>query len=162
MMPIAQPRSSWKGNLLIATWGFVALAYAVAFFLASGTALGRTLERIGGGSSTGWDKVLHASGFFLFGLLAFQFFTVVQVVWRRSPSLLLPVFAAFFLGCVYAVIHEGGQALFPGLVPEASDVVADVLGLGVAIFLFFLWRSTERVVFGAGAEGRRLSWRDLR
>jgi predicted membrane protein len=47
-------------------------------------------------------------------------------------------------------------------VPEASDVVADVLGLSVAIFLFFLWRSTERVVFGAGVEGRRLSWRDLR
>ena len=156
-IPTSRPRG---GGLLIAAWGLVVLAYAVGFFLASGTALGRRLEELVGGSGTGWDKVLHFTGFFLLGLALFQFFLVVNAVKRRSASQRLPAVASFISGSVYAVIHEAGQALFPGLVPEASDVLADVAGLIAAIFLYGLWRSTERVVVTAAAEGRRPEWSD--
>jgi hypothetical protein len=151
-------RRSLPGGLHVAAWAFVVLAYAVGFFLASGTTLGRRLEEMGGGSATGWDKVLHATGFFLFGLLLFQLFVVVNSVWRRSPGLFLPSAVSFLLGSIYAGIHEAGQALFPSLVPEASDVIADVLGLSAAIFLYALWRSTERVVGSPGPGDRRPDW----
>lgn len=154
------PTTRGRGGLLIAAWGFVVLAYAVGFFLASGTALGRRLEELVGGSGTGWDKVLHFTGFFLFGLALFQFFLVVNAVRRGSMSQRLPAAVSLILGTVYAVIHEAGQALFPGLVPEASDVVADVAGLIAAIFLYGLWRSTERVLAGAVPQGRRPEWWD--
>jgi len=150
-IPTSRPRG---GGLLIAAWGLVVLAYAVGFFLASGTALGRRLEELVGGSGTGWDKVLHFAGFFLLGLALFQFFLVVNAVRRRSASQRLPAVASFISGSVYAVIHEAGQALFPGLVPEASDVVADVAGLIAAIFLYGLWRSSERALEVAAVQGR--------
>ena len=151
-VPTARPRG---GALLVAAWGFVVLGYAIGFFLASGTTLGGRLEELAGGSATGWDKVLHFTGFFLFGLALFEFFLVVNAVQRGSTSQRLPAAASLLLGSVYAVIHEAGQALFPGLVPEASDVVADVAGLIGAIFLYGLWRSSERALAIAGtAEGR--------
>ena len=135
-----------SGRPLVFLWALVVLAYAAAFFLASGTSLGKVLDRVGGGSATGWDKVLHASGFFLFGLLLFQFFLVAFAHRRGRPSFGWPALSAFLVGSVYAGIHEEGQALFPGLVPEASDVLADILGLSVVIFLLVLWRSTERFI----------------
>lgn len=138
------------GLLLVVAWGAAVLAYAVAFFLASGTSLGKVLERLAGGSTTGWDKVLHATGFFLFGLLLFQFVFVAFAYRRGRPSLAGPALVTFVVGSIYAGIHEAGQALFPGLVPEASDVLADIFGLLVAIFVLVLWWSTERFIVAGG------------
>ena len=153
------PRPPRPGAFLALLWGLVVLAYGVAFFLASGTSLGRTLENVGGGSATGWDKVLHATGFFLLGLLLFQFFMTVQGVWRRSVSPFLPAAVTLLLGSAYAGIHESGQALFPGLVPEASDVLADIAGLALAVLLYALWWSTERRLFQIGREASGRPWR---
>src|SRR3990172_9088207 len=110
-VPISGPRG---GGLLIAAWGLVVLAYAVGFFLASGTTLGRRLEELVGGSGAGRDKGLHFTGFFLLAPPLFPFF--LSGSGREGASATQPPpWAAF------SVVGEGpgatsgaGQALFPG------------------------------------------------
>ena len=122
-------------------WGGLVVGYALALLLATGWKEVRDLERAGGGAELGWDKFLHAAAFFACGLLLTKFFTTLFHA-RLSPRSFV---GASALGSTYGVFHEGIQLWLPGLTFNPLDLLADLLGLFLGVWLLrrFLSRATR-------------------
>ncbi len=105
----------------------VTAAYAILMVLASGLPVIRGIERAGGGSATGWDKVLHVAAFSILGFL------LCEVVFslRGRPAYGWRLAVALGVGAVYATFHEGIQSVLPGFVFKPLDLLSDLAGLGV-------------------------------
>lgn len=147
--PEVSPRYR-RESLAIAVWLVLTLAYAATLVLASDLGFVRNLERTGGGSVTGWDKLLHASAFFVLGFLLMELMSAAwPVAWRPRIAL-----AACVVGGLYAAFHEGVQAFLPGFTFNPYDFLADVIGAGAGILSVAAWRSVAAMVTGTAAARR--------
>ena len=73
---------------------------------------------------SGMDKLLHVLEYFIFGYL---------LVNSVSDKTQYPVYLSFVLGICFALIDETYQLTVIGRSSSAFDVIADVIGLTLAI-----------------------------
>lgn len=98
------------------------------------------------------DVLLHGGEFFLLAIL---------VVRALNGGLLVPVVPrcylwAFVLSAHYALLDELHQALVPGRVPSLLDLLADVMGIDLALAAIFLLQRSlgPRRLDAAGSAAR--------
>jgi len=85
----------------------------------------------------GRDQVLHAAGFMIL--------TVGFRAWGKrglAASAWLP--GAILLLLVFAMLHEGVQALIPGRTHSWEDFRADLIGIAVGSALILLWDRPQK------------------
>jgi len=108
---------------LIGLWAPV-LAYMVGIFLLSGQpepALARLT----------WDKLLHAGAYALFGLLC------LRATHGGFKSLRRPRAVVALILCIgYGAFDEWHQSFVPGRDPSVLDWVADLVGSGLALWIY--------------------------
>jgi hypothetical protein len=92
-----------RTNHLAAGFGVATIAWAILLLLGMGLAEVRAIERAGGGSATGFDKLLHFIAFAILGTLTAGF--VVEL--RSARSLWVSSVASLVVCGAYAVFHEG-------------------------------------------------------
>jgi VanZ family protein len=89
-----------------------------------------------------WDKAMH---FIVYGALGVLF--LLPMTGGRWASLTLRAAASGVgLATLYGITDEIHQMFTPGRSPDVRDVIADLLGAGLAVGLIFLLR----VVAGRG------------
>ena len=120
----------------IALWGPVLAAMGVLFALSSQPSL-PGVERIP-------DKLLHASAYFLLGLLSLR----AAHGGFRAPRP-LPTLLSFVLCLGYGAIEEWHQAAIPTRDASVGDWIADGVGLGAA------WILLRLAAVRGGARGGR-------
>jgi VanZ family protein len=90
----------------------------------------------------GWDKIAHASAFLGLGALT------VPVMLHRRQWIALTVSYSLAI----AVISEWLQSYTPGRVPSTADVVAGLIGTGIAVIVSILWLRLFERAFGSHAK----------
>ena len=106
-------------------WAPVALLFGYEFYLSAQS--GHSLPTFGP-SFEGKDKVEHALYFFLTGLLAVRAARFGER-WSRSKTAVFLILAGLLWGCS----DEIHQSWTPGRSVEIGDVLADVLGVALAV-----------------------------
>jgi VanZ family protein len=109
-----------------ALWGPFAAALVAVFCLSS-------LSSVPGAEYV-WDKLLHAIGYAGVSALALRAFHGGFDRPRARPTL-----AALALMLAWFVSDEWHQSFVPGRDAQAMDVVADLVGFGVAVAALFAW-----------------------
>jgi len=104
-------------------WGPFLAALVVVFWLSS-------LSHVPG-SQHFWDKLLHAVGYTVLGVLALRAFHG-----GFSRPRLEPILYAALVVIVWGISDEFHQSFVPGRDASAWDVLADVVGVLIAILLF--------------------------
>lgn len=135
MRPETRPSSATARRFLLIAWGAGTVLYAGVLLFASGIPFVRELERAGGGSASGWDKLLHFAAFVVLGTLLSGFFSGLRSTSRPVPAMAL----AAVTGSGYATLHEGIQAWIPGFAFNPLDLMADAAGILAAVGAFFTW-----------------------
>lgn len=110
----------------LARWGPFLAALAAVYWLSS-------LSRVPGAQFV-WDKLLHAVGYCAVSLLALRAFHGGLERLRPGRTLL-----AFAVMLAWFVSDEWHQSFVPGRDAEALDVVADVVGFGLAVVVALAW-----------------------
>ncbi|MEN8209931.1 MAG: VanZ family protein [Candidatus Fermentibacteria bacterium] len=82
------------------------------------------------------DKVLHTGIYFLLG--------VSMIVNRDLCRNFRPVPIIFILGLIYAVSDEIHQSFIPGRDCSAGDLLADTVGLSIALSIYLRYRRRSR------------------
>ncbi len=108
---------------LITLWGPFIAALIVMFWLSS-------LSRVPGAQHF-WDKALHAAGYALLGVLALRAFHGGFHALRSEPTLY-----AGLVVILWGISDEIHQSFVPGRHASPWDVVADVVGFGLAVVSF--------------------------
>jgi len=127
-----QPRL--KGFFL---YTFPAILWAVAIFAASSI----PSEDFPSLGILSQDKLLHLSVYLGLGLLlerAFRHQTVLPLLARSSKL------SAILTAAIYGVSDEFHQSFVPGRSMDVWDVVADVLGVGLAMMLLLAHQRYRR------------------
>ena len=114
----------------VALWGPFVAALAAVFWLSS-------LSQVPGAHYV-WDKLLHAVGYCAVSLLALRAFHGGLDGPRPKRTL-----AAFAVMLVWFISDEWHQSFVPGRDAEALDVVADVVGFGLAVVVAAAWRAAH-------------------
>jgi VanZ family protein len=81
------------------------------------------------------DKLLHAVAYVGLGLLSMRAFHG-----GLKPLALLPVILGLLLTAAYGGLDEWHQSRVPGRDANEMDWLADLVGAGLCIPLFMLWR----------------------
>ncbi len=120
----------------IILWAPVILLLAFEFFLSSQSKLPQPPIRL-----PGMDKIVHAGYFFLV-----SFFSVRAARygegWSRKKTAKTLLVAALAWG----VLDEFHQSFVPGRAVEVADIVADVLGVALALLAAEpFWKALSRV-----------------
>jgi VanZ family protein len=105
---------------LLILWGPFVLALAVVYWLSS-------LSRVPGADYV-WDKLLHTIGYVGLGVLALRAFHGGLVRPRLRPTLLAAVTVI-----AWGISDEFHQSFVPGRDASALDVVADAVGMTLAV-----------------------------
>jgi VanZ family protein len=92
------------------------------------------------------DKLLHLGAFF--GLAIFVFRALGHM--RRDESDRRIMLRTFLLCFGYAVFDEAHQYFIPGRQPDVYDIIADLIGILLALFFLKLLPIVGRVPDGAG------------
>lgn len=79
------------------------------------------------------DKLLHLSGFFLYGL-SIQLFVITISKASKFKQMLF----VLLIGSIYAMSDELHQSFVPGRMPDIFDFIVDVIGIILSLFLFNL------------------------
>lgn len=107
----------------VALWGPFVGSLVVVFWLSS-------LSRVTGANHA-WDKMLHAVGYSVLGVLALRAFHGGFERLRPKPTL----YAALAV-ILWAVSDEFHQSFVPGRDASRLDVLADAVGFVLAVLLF--------------------------
>jgi len=110
----------------ITLWGPFVAALVVVFWLSS-------LSHVPGAQRF-WDKLLHAVGYAVLGVLALRAFHGGFRSLRMEPTL----YAALVV-ILWAISDEIHQSFVPGRDASPWDVVADAVGFLIAIVVFATW-----------------------
>lgn len=113
------------------------ICYCVLLFIQSSFASPKSLPTF-----SGMDKLLHFGAYGFLGLLFLRAFSI------SSSRLETPriMFYSFLLTAAYGISDEVHQSFVITRTAEAMDVIADVLGGGFGIFLYYI---TNRSVYAA-------------
>lgn len=109
---------------------FPAIAWAAAIFIQSSLSdlsapeLGFDLQ----------DKVYHAIEYAILGFLLVRALRFQQNLFLQKHAGWL----TFFIGSAYAISDEIHQIYVPGRVADASDAIADIVGVALALITYFL------------------------
>jgi VanZ family protein len=115
----------------VALWGPLVVALACVFWLSS-------LSSVPGASFV-WDKLLHAGGYAVIGLLTLRAFhggIMRPRLWPATGS------GLFILA--WGISDEFHQSTVPGRDASAGDVVADVVGFAIACAVLLAWTGWKR------------------
>ena len=101
------------------------------------------------GASYVWDKAAHLVVFGLLGWL-----TLRATHGEARPLAPGPAAAAFFLVVLWGVLDEIHQHFVPGRDASVRDVVADALGVALALLVWAARQGTARIprALGGGRE----------
>lgn len=91
------------------------------------------------GAELFWDKLLHVVGYAPLAFLALRAFHGGVEAPRPGPTI-----AAGVLVTVWAISDEVHQAFVPGRSSDVRDVVADVVGFALAVFVQWLVFAARR------------------
>lgn len=83
-----------------------------------------------------WDKAAHMGLYFAFGL---------GVHWAWPGTWIRRLNVAMWGGMVVAVVLETSQRWIPGRTFDPLDLVANYVGLGLAVFVIAVWRIRTRL-----------------
>ena len=108
---------------ILALWGPFVAALVVVFWLSS-------LSRVPV-AHLYWDKLLHAVGYAVLGVLALRAFH--GGFWRLR---LEPTLYAALVVILWGISDEFHQSFVPGRDASPWDVLADVAGFAIAVLLF--------------------------
>ena len=113
---------------------FPAIIYAIAVFLLSSVP-GMNIPEYGFLLA---DKLLHFLEYALFAILIFRSFSQL---FRNQKLHYVIVVSSFFL-ILFALLDEYYQRYVPGRESDVADVILDVLG--ASLILFLLWLGQHR------------------
>ena len=115
---------------------FPALAWAIAIFVQSSIAylsapdLGFNLQ----------DKFLHAIEYAIFGFLLWRALSNHASEFLQKNSYWL----TFLLCSLYAISDEFHQSFVPGRTADVDDVIADFIGAGLIVTVFYIRRKVKQ------------------
>ncbi|MEN6511863.1 MAG: VanZ family protein [Chloroherpetonaceae bacterium] len=81
-----------------------------------------------------YDKLLHLTSFFFYGISTQLFVHTVFIKMKRFPQMLL----VLIIGIIYPLSDEFHQRFVPGRTSDIYDFISDLIGIILSLFLFNL------------------------